>query len=222
MSLKEFKGPFICQKFSILKLFLFNYQVIPESSSLADIPNIPFTPKALFSAQEEDVNTLQGDFFEEITSVHETSTVMPDQITTESQSFKMSNFSTFSKGIASGFSNFMTSFDAKTGTDENLDNMSVRSDGSSDSERFIVVNLEQQNRADILNAMFVVPASKNPQQALIDEASDVLEEHEKSQHSEYSIKRSDPVIVLCYLLYRLLIVCILIADQHRDDQIKQG
>jgi hypothetical protein len=125
--------------------------------------------------------------------VNESSSVVLEP--TEPQSFKMSNFSTFSKGLASGFNNLMTSFDAKTGTDDNLDNMSVRSDGSSDSERYIVVNLEQQNRADILNAMFIVPAARKPQQVAIDEASDVLEEHEKaSQHSEYSLlKRSDPV-----------------------------
>lgn len=140
----------------------------------------------------QDVTTIQGEFFaEEVASV--TDSVVLES--SEPQSFKMSNFSTFSKGLASGFNNLMTSFDAKTGTDENLDNMSVRSDGSSDSERYIVVNLEQQNRADILNAMFVVPAARKPQQVAIDEASDVLEEHEKaSQHSEYSLlKRSDPV-----------------------------
>ncbi|XP_065343901.1 bridge-like lipid transfer protein family member 3B isoform X3 [Cloeon dipterum] len=171
--------------------------VIPDSSSLADIPNIPITPpKSAYEPKETDSDIVHGDqvFFEETSFIPENAVGAAEPLPPETPSFK-SNFSTFSKGLASGFSTLITSFDATKGAEDGLDNMSVRSDGSSDSERFVVVNLEQQNRTDILNAMFVIPASNRAARPMVDEASEVLEEaDDASLHSEMSIlRRSDPV-----------------------------
>ncbi|XP_059481044.1 bridge-like lipid transfer protein family member 3B isoform X3 [Neocloeon triangulifer] len=179
--------------------------VIPDSSSLADIPNIPITPpKNPYEIKETDSAVIHGDvFFEETSLVADAPTAEP--LPVESHSFKMSNFSTFSKGLASGFSTLITSFDSTKTGDDGLDNMSVRSDGSSDSERYVVVNLEQQNRTDILNAMFVIPAASRAPRPIIDEASEVVEDPDDlSQHSEMSIlRRSDPVSVTTLKLSRV-------------------
>lgn len=106
------------------------------------------------------------------------------------------NLSSMKKGLASGFTNLMTSFDSalKPSPDDASDSLSVRSDGSSDSERFIVVNLEQE-RTDMLDAVFVLPnAGGRP----VEEASEVLEEDETpSEHSEVSLFRRRDMVCMC-------------------------
>jgi hypothetical protein len=107
------------------------------------------------------------------------------------------NLSSMKKGLASGFTNLMTSFDSalKASPDDASDSMSVRSDGSSDSERFIVVNLEHE-RTDMLDAVFLLPNSSATRP--VEEASEVVEEDETpSEHSEVSLfRRRDMVCIL--------------------------
>lgn len=109
------------------------------------------------------------------------------------------NLSSMKKGFASGFTNLMTSFDSamKPSPDDASDSLSVRSDGSSDSERFIVVNLEQE-RTDMLDAMFALPPNTT---RVVEEASEVVEEDETpSERSEVSLfRRRD--MVRCLLEY---------------------
>jgi hypothetical protein len=105
------------------------------------------------------------------------------------------NLSSMKKGLASGFTNLMTSFDSamKASPDDASDSLSVRSDGSSDSD-FLMVNL-QQDRTDLLDATFILPPSTNPGKAAIEEASEVLEEDETpSEHSEASLFRRRDVV----------------------------
>lgn len=107
------------------------------------------------------------------------------------------NLSSMKKGLASGFTNLMTSFDSalKASPDDASDSMSVRSDGSSDSERFIVVNLEQE-RTDMLDAVFLLPNATRP----VEEASEVVEEDETpSEHSEVSLFRRRDMVCISIL-----------------------
>lgn len=92
-----------------------------------------------------------------------------------------------------GFSNFMTSLDSalKPSPEDGSDTISMRSDVSSDSENYVVVSLEDQEKMD---AVFNVDNSIRI--ATVEEASEVVEETPDTQ-SEKSMdsvcKRKDLV-----------------------------
>ncbi|KAF4523469.1 hypothetical protein B566_EDAN014989 [Ephemera danica] len=148
---------------------------------LQNLPTITMSTQQMFVANQEAVftNAASGTPFK-----------IPNNL----------NLSSMKKGIASGFTNLMTSFDSamKASPDDASDSLSVRSDGSSDSD-FLVVNL-QQERTDLLDATFILPPSTNPGRATIEEASEVVEEDETpSEHSEASLFRRRDVVSVCTL-----------------------
>lgn len=103
-----------------------------------------------------------------------------------------------------GFTNLMSSLDSalKPSPDDISDTMSVRSDASSDSEKFVLINCE----ADIpgIDLMFYVNEFSYEQEK-VEEASEVLEEESTvTSTSEHSLassgKRKDLVgttFVIC-------------------------
>lgn len=96
-----------------------------------------------------------------------------------------------------GFSNFMTSLDSalKPSPEDGSDTVSMQSDVSSDSENYVVVSLEDQEKMD---AVFNV--DNGIRITTVEEASEVVEETPDTQ-SEKSMdsvcKRKDLVSVCC-------------------------
>ena len=103
------------------------------------------------------------------------------------------NFNVNLSSMKKGFSNFMTSLDSalKPSPEDGSDTISVQSDVSSDSENYLVVSLEDQEKMD---AVFNVDNSIRI--AAVEEASEVVEETPDTQ-SEKSLdsvcKRKDLV-----------------------------
>ena len=108
--------------------------------------------------------------------------------------FIPNNFNVGLSSMKKGFSNFMTSLDSAlkpSPEDGSSDTVSMRSDASSDSENYVVVSLEEQEKMD---AVFAVDNSIRV--AAVEEASEVVEETPDTQ-SEKSLdsvcKRKDLV-----------------------------
>ena len=108
--------------------------------------------------------------------------------------FIPNNFNVGLSSMKKGFSNLMTSLDSAlkpSPEDGSSDTVSMRSDASSDSENYVVVSLEDQEKMD---ATFAVDNSIRA--AAVEEASEVVEETPDTQ-SEKSLdsvcKRKDLV-----------------------------
>lgn len=110
------------------------------------------------------------------------------------------NFNVNLSSMKKGFSNFMTSLDSalKPSPEDGSDTVSMRSDVSSDSENYIVVSLEDQEKVD---AAFSV--DNNIRITTVEEASEVVEETPDTQ-SEKSLdsmcKRKD-LVCLIFISY---------------------
>ncbi|XP_022906277.1 bridge-like lipid transfer protein family member 3B isoform X2 [Onthophagus taurus] len=114
-----------------------------------------------------------------------------------------------------GFNNLMTSIDIalKPSPDDMSDSMSVRSDGSSDSERFVFIASGQDNERcpltmHTVNAMFKVNEFHNDAKTVVEVASEVIEEESTvtttSDHSiTSSCRRKDIVSVSTFKLTKV-------------------
>ncbi|GLV35400.1 uncharacterized protein CBL_01450 [Carabus blaptoides fortunei] len=113
-----------------------------------------------------------------------------------------------------GFSNLMTSIDSalKSSPDDMSDTVSIRSDASSDSENYVVVNLESGERnVECMDAMFKVQGVNYdvpPRAAVVEMASEVIEdENTVTTPSEHSLastyKRRDLVSVATFKLSKV-------------------
>ncbi|XP_058804572.1 bridge-like lipid transfer protein family member 3B isoform X2 [Phymastichus coffea] len=116
------------------------------------------------------------------------------------------NFNVNLSSMKKGFSNFMTSLDSalKPSPEDGSDTVSMQSDVSSDSENYIVVSLEDQEKID---AAFNVDNSIRI--TTVEEASEVVEETPDTQ-SEKSLdsmcKRKDLVSMTTFKLSKVEIV----------------
>lgn len=112
------------------------------------------------------------------------------------------NFNVNLSSMKKGFSNFMTSLDSalKPSPEDGSDTVSMQSDVSSDSENYVVVSLEDQEKMD---AAFNVEGSIRI--STVEEASEVVEETPDTQ-SEKSMdsvcKRKDLVSSTQVITYR--------------------
>ncbi|XP_063237509.1 bridge-like lipid transfer protein family member 3A isoform X2 [Bacillus rossius redtenbacheri] len=109
--------------------------------------------------------------------------------------------------VKKGFSSLMTSLDSALKTASDDDTLSLRSDASSDSENYVVVNLAAEDRT--VDAMFRVDASDA--QSALEVASEVLEEGvPASTPSERSVesacKRKDLVSMSTFKLSKVEVV----------------
>lgn len=107
-------------------------------------------------------------------------------------------FSTMRKGITSGFTNLMSTIESavKTSPEDMSDTLSVRSDLSSDSDNFIMVNMESERTDSGLGGMDAAFRVENkPPPSSIELASEVFEEATPSEVSDVtsSFRRKDTV-----------------------------
>lgn len=171
--------------------------VIPDSSSLADDPNtntsiqwhhnlstdIPSTGRVTMN---EQVNTMDGDSDmprkaqllsrQSSFSVGMGSPTMPEQTT----AFNLSN------SVKKGFNSLFTSIDSafKPAADDASDTLSLRSDASSDSEKYILVNVASDRNGEaaadamfrVTNGSAVAVAGGGAAQERVEVASEVTEE----------------------------------------------
>ncbi|XP_031339303.1 UHRF1-binding protein 1-like isoform X3 [Photinus pyralis] len=108
-----------------------------------------------------------------------------------------------------GFSNLMTSIDSalKPTSDDASDTLSIRSDASSDSENFVVVNMgmDGDRNAESLDAMFRVPGYVYERN--VEMAKEVIEEENTTTTSDHSLtsscKRKDLVSVATFKLNKV-------------------
>lgn len=108
--------------------------------------------------------------------------------------FIPNNFNVGLSSMKKGFSNLMTSIDSAlkpSPEDGSSDTASMRSDVSSDSENYVIVSLENQERIDAVFAL------ENPIRITsVEEASEVVEETPDTQSEkslDSSCKRKDIV-----------------------------
>lgn len=111
-------------------------------------------------------------------------------------------FSTMRKGITSGFTNLMSTIESavKTSPEDMSDTLSVRSDLSSDSDNFIMVNMESERTDSGLGGMDAAFRVENkPPPSSIELASEVFEEATPSEVSDVtsSFRRKDTVSTSC-------------------------
>lgn len=107
-------------------------------------------------------------------------------------------FSTMRKGLTSGFTNVMSAIESavKTSPEDMSDTLSVRSDLSSDSDNFIMVNIESERTDSGLGGMDALFRVDNkPPPSSIEMASEVFEEPTPSEISDVtsSFRRKDTV-----------------------------
>ncbi|XP_001601171.2 UHRF1-binding protein 1-like isoform X3 [Nasonia vitripennis] len=116
------------------------------------------------------------------------------------------NFNVNLSSMKKGFSNFMTSLDSalKPSPEDGSDTISMQSDVSSDSENYVVVSLEDQEKID---AVFNVDNSIRI--TTVEEASEVVEETPDTQ-SEKSLdsvcKRKDLVSMTTFKLSKVEVI----------------
>ncbi|XP_069995587.1 bridge-like lipid transfer protein family member 3B isoform X1 [Penaeus vannamei] len=120
-------------------------------------------------------------------------------------------FSTMRKGITSGFTNLMSTIESavKTSPEDMSDTLSVRSDLSSDSDNFIMVNMESERTDSGLGGMDAAFRVENkPPPSSIELASEVFEEATPSEVSDVtsSFRRKDTISVVTFKLSRLQVV----------------
>lgn len=110
-------------------------------------------------------------------------------------------FSSMKKGI----SNFVTSFDSavKPSPDDMSDTMSIRSDASSDSERYVMVPLGDEKHNETVDHMFFVREFCYENKGTVEIASEVLEEESSitsvSDHSFTSSCRRKDLVSINFL-----------------------
>ncbi|CAL4091023.1 unnamed protein product, partial [Meganyctiphanes norvegica] len=109
-------------------------------------------------------------------------------------------FSTMRKGLSSGLTNFMSTLESavKNSPEDMSDTMSIRSDLSSDSDNFIMVNMESERANSQLGGVDALFRIENkPPPTSIEMASEVFEESTPSDVSEItsSCKRKDSVSI---------------------------
>ncbi|XP_076064331.1 bridge-like lipid transfer protein family member 3B isoform X3 [Oratosquilla oratoria] len=120
------------------------------------------------------------------------------------------SFTTVRKGLTSGFTSFMSTLESavKTSPEDMSDTMSVRSDLSSDSDNFIMVNMETDRTDSGLGGMdaALFRVADKPS-ASVEVASEVFEEATPSEVSlSSSIKRKDSISVVTFKLGRIQFV----------------
>lgn len=131
--------------------------------------------------------------------------VRPENIKVEGTNspFISNNFNVGLSSMKKGFSNLMTSLDSAlkpSPEDGCSDTVSMRSDASSDSENYVVISLEDQEKMDATFAL-----DNSIRAAAVEEASEVIEETPDTQ-SEKSLdsvcKRKD--LVNCFFRIQIL------------------
>lgn len=143
---------------------------------------------------------------------NETATPLPTKKETSAITNIVPN--NFNAGISSmkkGFSSLMTSIDSalKPSPEDMSDSLSVRSDGSSDSENYIFLTSPESKMIEQnVDAMFKVPEFHPESKAIIEVASEVIEEESTitttSDHSlTSSCRRKDIVSVSTFKLTKV-------------------
>ncbi|KAK3865682.1 hypothetical protein Pcinc_028724 [Petrolisthes cinctipes] len=122
-------------------------------------------------------------------------------------------FSTMRKGITSGFTNLMSTLESavKTSPEDASDTLSVRSDLSSDSDNFVLINVEGERSdagAASIDALFRVDHKQPPVPASVELASEVFEEPTPSEISDItsSFRRKDAISVVTIRVSRVQVI----------------
>lgn len=109
-------------------------------------------------------------------------------------------FSTMRKGLTSGFTNLMSTIESavKTSPEDASDTLSVRSDLSSDSDNFVLINVDGERSdsgAASIDALFRVDHKQPAAPTSVELASEVFEEPTPSEISDItsSFRRKDAV-----------------------------
>lgn len=123
------------------------------------------TQKVTFSPQAEEVNS------------HSPPQESSNAKNTPQQPFSIPNFNAGISSVKKGFSTFVTSLDSalKPSPDDMSDTISIRSDASSDSERFVMVSAED-NIVETNDKMFFVSEFCYEYKGTVEIASEVLED----------------------------------------------
>lgn len=113
-------------------------------------------------------------------------------------------FTSMRKGLTSGFTNLMSTLESavKTSPEDMSDTLSVRSDLSSDSDNFIMVNIENERTDSGLGGMDALFRVDNRPAMSVEVASEVFEEPTPSEVSDVtsSFRRKD-VVRNCFFSY---------------------
>lgn len=110
-----------------------------------------------------------------------------------------------------GFSNLVTSFDTtrKANPDDMSDTISIRSDASSDSERYVFVPVGDERNGETVDDMFFVSEFCYESKAAVEIASEVMEEESTatsaSEHSFTSSCRRKDLVSLFFIFLILLL-----------------
>ena len=117
-------------------------------------------------------------------------------------------FTSVRKGLTSGFTNLMSTLESavKTSPEDMSDTLSVRSDLSSDSDNFIMVNIETDRTDSGLGGMDALFRVDNRPATSVELASEVFEEPTPSEVSDVtsSFRRKD-VVRNCSVLFFIYI-----------------
>lgn len=116
--------------------------------------------------------------------------------------FIPNNFNVGLSSMKKGLSNLMTSIDSAlkaSPEDGSSDTVSIRSDVSSDSENYVLVSLQDQEKLD---TMFSVDNSIRV--AAVEEASEVVEEtpDTQSEKSMDSVCKRKDIVSLCFIIMK--------------------
>lgn len=119
-------------------------------------------------------------------------------------------FTSVRKGLTSGFTNLMSTIESavKTSPEDMSDTLSVRSDLSSDSDNFIMVNIETDRTDSGLGGMEALFRVDNRPATSVEVASEVFEEPTPSEVSDVtsSFRRKDVISVVTFKLSRVQVV----------------
>ncbi|MPC20454.1 UHRF1-binding protein 1-like [Portunus trituberculatus] len=119
-------------------------------------------------------------------------------------------FTSVRKGLTSGFTNLMSTIESavKTSPEDMSDTLSVRSDLSSDSDNFIMVNIETDRTDSGLGGMDALFRVDNRPATSVEVASEVFEEPTPSEVSDVtsSFRRKDVISVVTFKLSRVQVV----------------
>ncbi|KAK8387641.1 hypothetical protein O3P69_018272 [Scylla paramamosain] len=119
-------------------------------------------------------------------------------------------FTSVRKGLTSGFTNLMSTIESavKTSPEDMSDTLSVRSDLSSDSDNFIMVNIETDRTDSGLGGMDALFRVDNRPATSVEVASEVFEEPTPSEVSDVtsSFRRRDVISVVTFKLSRVQVV----------------
>ncbi|XP_045598835.1 bridge-like lipid transfer protein family member 3B isoform X2 [Procambarus clarkii] len=120
-------------------------------------------------------------------------------------------FISMRKGLTSGFTNLMSTLESavKTSPEDMSDTLSVRSDLSSESDNFVLVNIESERTDSGLGGMDALFRVENkPPPSSVELASEVFEEPTPSEISDVtsSFRRKDSISVVTFKMSRMQIV----------------